>query len=280
MSDLVRHVAVTREVATTEAVRGLAAPPSSRTLTAISPMKSPFPRSATFTETPSGFLTITSHVPSRIRKTSLPISPCTTSGCPTSNVRSCSFIWSANPCKRECDVRRLCDEQSCSLVNHVWFSASAAVRRFFGSMSRRPLSKSFTSSLICAHSGCESSTFPLQIKRNSDCWSSCANGKEPMSRVYKMTPMDQTSTAGEYGFPSKISGATYEGVPHCVLNTWRAFLLLRANPKSAMTTELMSFGRAKSRFSSFKSRCVTLFKCMYASASKSCLAMHLASSSV
>lgn len=56
-------------------------------------------------------------------------------------------------------------------------------------------------------------------------------------------------------------------------------MAFRANPKSAMTTEEMSFGLASNRFSSLRSLCVTLLRCMYARASRSCRAMDLASSS-
>ena len=94
-----------------------------------------------------------------------------------------------------------------------------------------------------------------------------------------MHPAAHMSTAGVYCCPAMTSGATYAGEPHCALSFPLAFLIFFARPKSAMRTEFRSFGRARIKFSSFKSLCAIDFSCMLSRPMKSCFIMHAASRS-
>ncbi|KAF1776065.1 hypothetical protein GQ600_23936 [Phytophthora cactorum] len=51
--------------------------------------------------------------------------------------------------------------------------------------------------------------------------------------MYVMTPILQISTGLPYDAPSKISGATYPGVPHVVTRPELSLVTVLANPKSA-----------------------------------------------
>lgn len=73
-----------------------------------------------------------------------------------------------------------------------------------------------------------------------------SKGKQPLTRVYKMTPRLQMSTSGpSYFFPWKSSGAAYGGEPQNVSSLLPAENSL-LNPKSAI---LMLESASRSRFS-------------------------------
>lgn len=76
-----------------------------------------------------------------------------------------------------------------------------------------------------------------------------SKGKDPLTRVYKMTPRLQMSTSGpSYFFPWKSSGAAYGGEPQKVSSLLPAENSL-LKPKSAI---LMLESASKSRFSAWK----------------------------
>ena len=159
--------------------------------------------------------------------------------------------------------------------------------------------RSFASALTFSHTGdCVKLKLPVRISSYMACSSSCANGVYPASSTKRSTPHAQLSTDGPCAcgtdspdepfsplcpapaasvpamFASSTSGEMYSGVPEGK-NLLRA-LAFFARPRSHIFTLSRSVPDASSKFSSFKSQCVTPTSCRYRTPSRILRKMRLA----
>lgn len=92
--------------------------------------------------------------------------------------------------------------------------------------------------------------FPRRTRSRSSRSVAPSNGSDPLTRVYRMTPSDHTSTSGpSYFRPWNSSGAAYGGEPQKV-SSLEPGVNWFEKPKSAI---LMFISLSSSRFSAFKS---------------------------
>mmetsp|Transcript_6383 Transcript_6383/g.26476 ORF Transcript_6383/g.26476 Transcript_6383/m.26476 type:complete len:284 (+) Transcript_6383:1043-1894(+) len=175
-------------------------------------------------------------------------------------------------------------------------SARSAVIRCDSSTVKNFSMRSFASLLTFSHTGdCVKLKLPVRISSYMACSSSCANGVYPASSTKRSTPHAQLSTDGPCAcgtdlepfsplcpapwsapamFASSTSGEMYSGVPEG-RNLLRALAFL-ARPRSHIFTLSRSVLDASSKFSSFKSQCVTPTSCRYRTPSRILRKMRLA----
>mmetsp|Transcript_48836 Transcript_48836/g.85432 ORF Transcript_48836/g.85432 Transcript_48836/m.85432 type:complete len:200 (-) Transcript_48836:447-1046(-) len=148
--------------------------------------------------------------------------------------------------------------------NHLCFNASAAEKRLETRLFRHCLMKSLASALTLLRRFWSNCHWPALMEVNSSESVLPTKGGAPESRINAITPTDHTSHLASY-FPASTSGATYSLVPQglCIFLFGTKH---RLNPKSIIFSSESFFSVSKRMFSSFRSRCTTLFAWQYATA--------------
>ena len=146
------------------------------------------------------------------------------------------------------------------IENQWWDRHWSTVARLLAFNTRRLLMKSLASSEISSNTGSSKSQSANWTLVKVSASESPINGDKPLSRIYAMTPIDQTSVAGPIRSYLMTSGATNSGVPNITLR-FSFGLYFLARPKSMSLICLLS-GRINMIFSGLRSRCRTSCWCM------------------
>lgn len=126
-----------------------------------------------------------------------------------------NFLLALNFLKLSRFSYKFCDERVSSLIFiHGWSSDPLAEFLSVGFTVNRDVTKAFASFEIFRQYLVLSYPPPSLIFKNRSSCDRATNGRWPTSSVYVITPNDHISTFVPYRCPSRISGATWSGVPH------------------------------------------------------------------